>query len=390
MQFSTDILKQHFEFHQIFDLQTYDSNMQNLYHALLPLIQGSYDQNYRFIFKLDDTQYHTRIDQPGLTLKNLQSLTSALDISNYFCLIMTRSHIQEQLLSLQKETTDVHAISSIKNCVGRFPQSFLGINAALNVDKISRTFVSLNGQQRTHRMIWMALLNHHGLLDQGIVSYATTAHPEPNSEYTSLKNQPVVPSDLIFLYPQPFTRINDNILIKDSALRNIITQSCINGPFRNFHDTHGRHTDAAVDLLQQAFVNVVTETICHYPGHYVSEKTFKPIATLRPFLLIASKNSLRELQQMGFKTFDAWWDEGYDQLDDPMDRITAVLTIINDLAHRPISELRAICSDMWHVLDHNYKYYQNVFFANEIKEIEQCCRSNLDRHPRVPDIKLTC
>lgn len=377
MQFVTDILHEYFEFDQIFDLMAYDCRMQNLYHDLLPLVRKNYQPNYRFIFRLDDTQYHPGLDQPGLTLKNLQTLISALDISNYFCLIITRNSIQDQLLCLQKDTTDVHAIASIKNCVGRYPQSFLGLEAAVDADKISRPFVSLNGQQRTHRMIWAALMNHHGLLDQGIVSYATTEHPAPDPGHTSLENQPVVPSDLIFLYPQPFTRINDRILIKDPALRDIIAQSCIHGPYRNFKDTHGRYTDPAVDLLQQAFVNVVTETICHYPGHYVSEKTFKPIATLRPFLLISSKNSLLELKKMGFKTFDAWWDESYDELDDPVARITAVLDIVKDLVRRPISELRAMCLDMHATLTHNRNYYQNDFFNDQVAKFRQSCKENL-------------
>ena len=44
---------------------------------------------------------------------------------------------------------------------------------------------------------------------------------------------------------------------------------------------------------------------------HITEKTYKPIAFMQPFILVAAAGSLRHVQDMGFKTFNEFWDESY-------------------------------------------------------------------------------
>jgi hypothetical protein len=70
-------------------------------------------------------------------------------------------------------------------------------------------------------------------------------------------------------------------------------------------------------------INVVIETLPKHPGWHdhttqslmITEKTFKAIATERPFMLFAPSGSLDILKKEGFKTFDSWIDESYDNTD---------------------------------------------------------------------------
>ena len=70
-------------------------------------------------------------------------------------------------------------------------------------------------------------------------------------------------------------------------------------------------------------INVVIETSpihINYDGAntqslMITEKTFKAIATERPFMLYAPSGSLDMLKKEGFKTFDFWIDESYDKTD---------------------------------------------------------------------------
>jgi hypothetical protein len=70
-------------------------------------------------------------------------------------------------------------------------------------------------------------------------------------------------------------------------------------------------------------INVVIETSpihINYDGAntqslMITEKTFKAIATERPFMLYAPSGSLDMLKKEGFKTFDSWIDESYDKTD---------------------------------------------------------------------------
>ena len=49
---------------------------------------------------------------------------------------------------------------------------------------------------------------------------------------------------------------------------------------------------------------------------HLSEKTYRNISYGLPFVLISQKNSLKHLQEFGFKTFDCFIDESYDSMED--------------------------------------------------------------------------
>lgn len=49
---------------------------------------------------------------------------------------------------------------------------------------------------------------------------------------------------------------------------------------------------------------------------HLSEKTWRNISYGLPFTLLSSKNSLKEIRRLGFKTFDSLIDESYDEMDD--------------------------------------------------------------------------
>ena len=166
-----DILKKYFKFDRVFNLLEYDSNMMNLYNELLELKKDSYEHTYRFIFLHYDTDYYITNNQPGLMLRNLQRVITSLDISNYFCLILTQKNITNELEILrQEETTDNCAIASIQHCL----QDLLWVNMAdINItpNSIISKYQSLCGHRRSHRTLLYSLLQNKNLLDQGMVSY---------------------------------------------------------------------------------------------------------------------------------------------------------------------------------------------------------------------------
>ena len=60
----------------------------------------------------------------------------------------------------------------------------------------------------------------------------------------------------------------------------------------------------------------------------MTEKTFKPIAQLQPFIMIASPGSLQHIRDMGFKTFSEFWDESYDQETDHEVRFNKIFDLV--------------------------------------------------------------
>lgn len=166
------IIDTFFEYDKIFNLLDYDHDMSLLYSELLTLKKDAYDSNYRFIFLHWDTDYYINNTQPGILLRNLQRILVALDISNYFCLIITHQDIRSQLEQLRlEETTDNVSIDCIITMLQDF--NFKQCNPELNAHLIEKKYLTLNRLRRFHRTFLYSCLKDKNLLDQGIVSYAS-------------------------------------------------------------------------------------------------------------------------------------------------------------------------------------------------------------------------
>jgi hypothetical protein len=138
--------------------------------------------------------------------------------------------------------------------------------------------------------------------------------------------------------------------------------------------TNGSQTLGAIPQLMESFLHVVTETCFWEDKTHLTEKIFKPIVAKQPFVLLGCANNLKYLRSYGFKTFDAWWDESYDCITDPILRLQAVVKIINNICAMSNKDLTAMLHAMQHVLDYNH----NRFYSKEF--IDYCwteLKSNL-------------
>ena len=60
-----------------------------------------------------------------------------------------------------------------------------------------------------------------------------------------------------------------------------------------------------------SYINLVTETFFGR-NVFLSEKIFKPLSNLQPFIVLGDYGTLAELKRLGFKTFEPFIDESYD------------------------------------------------------------------------------
>ena len=44
-----------------------------------------------------------------------------------------------------------------------------------------------------------------------------------------------------------------------------------------------------------------------------------------PFVMVNGHGSISKLKELGFKTFDKWWDESYDDEPNETDRLNKIL-----------------------------------------------------------------
>lgn len=116
--------------------------------------------------------------------------------------------------------------------------------------------------------------------------------------------------------------------------------------------------DQSVDKFLTSSLHVVLETWFGSndwdDNMFFSEKMFKPMHFLQPFVLLNQPNSLPHLKAMGYETFDKWIDESYDKELDKQKRLIKVSDTIHEFCKQTPEQVAKMMKDMLPVLEHNY------------------------------------
>ena len=115
----------------------------------------------------------------------------------------------------------------------------------------------------------------------------------------------------------------------------------------------------------QTHFSIVAESQTSNPEMFVTEKTFKPMAFYHPFFVMAQAGLLNYLHIQGFETFDNIFDESYDQIDNYIPRVEAVINTIKNYKPAPYDTLTQ------QKLAHNHRRFfdQKLVQDRFIKEI---------------------
>lgn len=103
---------------------------------------------------------------------------------------------------------------------------------------------------------------------------------------------------------------------------------------------------------------------------FITEKSTKPISSLKPFICLANPGYLKYLRSQGYKTFSKWWDESYDEEPNWVDRELKVLRVLEDLQSRPIADIYDMLEDMEEVLIHNFNLRASKIFTRDLDFID--------------------
>jgi hypothetical protein len=199
------------------------------------------------------------------------------------------------------------------------------------------TYISYNNlvsPYRAHRIDLLSRLHDKNLLTCGLVSFKSAGQ-------VALVD--VVDNNIWY------TKESRDIFDRNKHLltNRTIDTDCVEG-----------YLSATIDLknCQDSMVQVVTETDFYKDKLHLTEKVFKPMVAGQPFLLLAGVGNLEYLRGYGFKTFGDYWDEGYDNLTDPGQRIGAVVKIVEDLANLTHAQQQNMRRDMQHIVEHNFNH----------------------------------
>ena len=129
---------------------------------------------------------------------------------------------------------------------------------------------------------------------------------------------------------------------------------------------------------EDTFISIVTESLTDKFTLFLSEKIWKPISCGHPFMVLGNKGTLKKLKELGFKTFDKWFDESYDNEDEMSIRTEMIINEIEKFKNSTVDELKQIRNEMSEICEHNrinylqmvtHKYTFNGDSMNSYKEI---------------------
>ena len=130
---------------------------------------------------------------------------------------------------------------------------------------------------------------------------------------------------------------------------------------------HNNHKLIHEEYFNQAYFNYVVETHFDNDTIFLTEKTFKPILNLQPFVIVGNPGSLRLLKDLGYKTFDTVIKEEYDNIINHKDRMSQILKIsfdLTNLSHKHHMRIQQIISQS---LQHN----QKLFLSPKVNRINK-------------------
>jgi len=111
-------------------------------------------------------------------------------------------------------------------------------------------------------------------------------------------------------------------------------------------------------LYPSFFVDIVCETYCLGTTFYPTEKIWRPIICLTPFMVQGPVNFLKNLKRLGFLTFADYWDESYDE--DGFYGLKTIISNIEYLSKLSVQDLNKMYDSMQPILEHNYKTFMSL------------------------------
>ena len=221
-----------------------------------------------------------------------------------------------------------------------------------NIEKI-KPFLKVNRTNRPERDLFMLFIEHEDLYDKFKISFP----------HFSKEDFPTHDRFKKYLKPS-----NINFLLNKVPFDIDKTDETNHGPagygegYFNadlpFQPIHYRNTLFSIVMCAFPFV----ENACH-----LHSSTFNPIHQGHPIIQFGPYKSLERMRERGFKTFDKWWDESYDEIKDGWERFDAILKLVDKLSRKSNKELLEMYVDMKDVLQHNIDLI-NQYDINVLRE----------------------
>lgn len=214
----------------------------------------------------------------------------------------------------------------------------------------TKTFSALSRNYRAWRLKLYATLADKKLLDNFKYSFYNI-HPYEGTTFS----QETMRADLEGIggvITKSVSKWMDKIPYTLSATDNVLNkwgdityQTVLDAKFHILVETH-------YDPLQ--WTRLASYSRSFAPSS-ITEKTYKPIACAKPFIVFSTPFFLDDLRKLGYKTFSPYIDESYDEEVDNQLRLDKIVNEIERISNLTEEEQTELLNNLSAVLDHNIK-----------------------------------
>lgn len=161
-------------------------------------------------------------------------------------------------------------------------------------------------------------------------------------------------NNYLSMYPQ--TRVNDfwghgiNFTVTNTQYKDQLIDGAPNSKDTRFQ----------VKFYNSIALDIVPETVYNYPYPFISEKTLRPIASKRMFIIVGAPGILKLLHTKGFRSFPKVIDESYDDINDPVARWHALESEILKFTSKSLEEVKEIFNENLETLEHNFQTLKSL------------------------------
>lgn len=215
-----------------------------------------------------------------------------------------------------------------------------------NIDSTIKHFGNFIGHSSRARLAIASYL-YSNYRDKCFQTFHTTPTNEKHREFIGLED--------MWLNNYKITHIDNAVdFLKQTPMK---YDPVDDGPILHMkmYGILGAYSDVFLDIVCNTYINGRT--------FYMDEKLWRPIITRTPFIVHGPRNFIKNLQELGFQTFNRWWDEGYSE-DPPDCQAFAIIEIIDKLAKYSIDDLSVMYQEMQPILDHNLRIFKKLNFQS--------------------------
>jgi hypothetical protein len=170
---------------------------------------------------------------------------------------------------------------------------------------------SLSRVNRHYRSLATFLLYHSNIRDKSLISHDAFSK---NVNIASWKAQ-------AGLAEYSITDVENWF----SALPLTVDKADFNTNWALDNDYYNIHRKTLFQIVNETLVDNYNNTSVFY-----SEKTFRPIVCFQPFVIYGQKGCNRHLKEIGYKTYDDWFDLSFDEEEDNVVRYKKLLISVSD------------------------------------------------------------